>query len=122
MTIDYIEPGAFLSQGVAFGDMVFLAGITADDRSQDVGGQTGQVLAKIDRLLAAAGADKSRLLTAQIWLRDIATWAEMNAVWTAWIGANRPPARATVEARLAAEGLLVEIMVTAARIPVGNFL
>jgi enamine deaminase RidA (YjgF/YER057c/UK114 family) len=113
--IDHIEPGPFLSQGVAFGDMVFLAGLTADDRSLDVRGQTEQVLAKIDHYLAEAGTDKSRLLTAQIWLRNIGNWAEMNAVWTAWIGGNRPPARATVEARLAAEGLLVEIMVTAAQ-------
>jgi enamine deaminase RidA (YjgF/YER057c/UK114 family) len=115
MTIDYIEPGSFLSQGVAFGNMVFLAGLTADDRSLDVRGQTEQILAKIDRYLAEAGTDRSRLLTAQIWLTDIENWAQMNAVWSAWIGGNRPPARATVEARLAAEGLLVEIMVTAAR-------
>jgi enamine deaminase RidA (YjgF/YER057c/UK114 family) len=71
-------------------------------------------LAKIDRYLAEAGTDRSRLLTAQIWLTDIENWAQMNAVWSVWIGGYRPPARATVEARLAAEGLLVEIMVTAA--------
>ena len=110
--IDYIEPGPFMSQGVAFGNMVFLAGITAEDRSQGVTGQTEQLLARIDRYLAEAGTDKSRLLTAQIWLTDIGNWAEMNAVWS---GENRAPARATVEAKLAAEGLLVEIMVTAAR-------
>jgi enamine deaminase RidA (YjgF/YER057c/UK114 family) len=115
MTIDYIEPGPYLSQGVAFGNMVFLAGITAEDRSQGVTGQTEQVLGRIDRYLAEAGTDKSRLLTAQIWLTDIGNWAEMNAVWSRWIGDNRAPARATVEAKLAAEGLLVEIMVTAAR-------
>ncbi len=115
MEIEHIEPGPFLSQGVAYGDMVFLAGLTADDRDMDVRGQTEQVLAKIDHYLAEAGTDKSRLLTAQIWLRNMDNWAEMNAVWTTWIGGNRPPARATVEARLAAEGLLVEIMVTAAR-------
>jgi enamine deaminase RidA (YjgF/YER057c/UK114 family) len=113
--IEHIEPGPFMSQGVAYGDMLFLAGITADDRSLDVAGQTRQVLAKIDRYLAEGGSDKSRLLTAQIWLHDRDSWAEMNAVWSAWIAGHRPPARATVEARLAAEGLLVEIMVTAAR-------
>lgn len=118
--IEHIEPGAFMSQGVAFGDILFLAGITADDRSLDVTGQTRQVLEKIDRYLAMGGSDKSRLLSAQIWLRDMGSWAEMNAVWSIWIAGHQPPARATVEARLAGERLLVEIMVTAARKPGGG--
>ena len=113
--IDHIEPGPFMSQGVTFGDFVFLAGVTCDDRTLGVRGQTDQILAKIDRYLAAGGSHKSRILTTQIWLRDIGTWAEMNAAWTIWIAGNPAPARATVEARLAGEGLLVEIMVTAAR-------
>ncbi len=113
--IDHIEPGPFLSQGVVFGDFVFLAGLTCDDRSLGVQGQTEQILAKVDKYLALGGSDKSRILTAQIWLRDIGTWAEMNTAWTTWIAGNPAPARATVEARLAGEGLLVEIMITAAR-------
>jgi enamine deaminase RidA (YjgF/YER057c/UK114 family) len=112
--ITAIEPGHYMSQGTVFGDTVYLAGLTAGDRTLDVRGQTAQVLAKIDHYLAEAGTDKSRLLTAQIWLTDIGNWAEMNEVWSAWIAGHRPPARATVEARLAAEGLRIEIMVTAA--------
>ena len=72
------------------------------------------ILDSIDHYLAEAGTDKSKLLSAQIGLTDIATWADMNEVWMAWIDPANPPARATVEAPLAAEGLSIEIMVTAA--------
>jgi enamine deaminase RidA (YjgF/YER057c/UK114 family) len=115
MTIRRIEPGTYLSRAVVHGDKVYVAGLTADDLAKDVAGQTQEILAKIDQYLSKAGTDKSKLLTAQIWLRDIATFGEMNKVWEGWIDTANPPARATVEARLAGDRYLVEIMVTAAR-------
>ena len=115
MTVRRIDPGPYLSRAVVAGDFAFLAGLTADDTAADVGGQTAQILRKIDHYLAEAGSDKSRIVSAQIWLRDIAQWGEMNKVWTGWIDKNNPPARATVEAKLANERILVEIMVTAFR-------
>jgi enamine deaminase RidA (YjgF/YER057c/UK114 family) len=115
MTVKRIEPGARMSQAVVHGDTVYLAGVVADDTKQDVKGQTKQILAKIDRLLAAAGSDKSKLLSANIWLTDISTWAQMNEVWDAWVAPGNAPARATVEAKLAGPAYRVEIMVQAAK-------
>lgn len=115
MAIRRIEPGTYLSRAVVYDNLVFLAGLTADDQTQDVAGQTRQILAKIDRYLKEGGTDKSKILSAQIWLRDIATFKEMNGAWEAWVDRANPPARATVEARLAGDRILVEIMVTAAR-------
>jgi enamine deaminase RidA (YjgF/YER057c/UK114 family) len=103
-----------MSGAVVHGNTVYLAGLTADDKSQDVKGQTRQILAKIDGLLAEAGSDKSKILSANIWLTDIGTWSQMNEVWDAWVAPGHTPARATVEAKLAAPGLTVEIMVQAA--------
>ena len=100
---------------VIFNKMVFLGGQVADDRSQDIRGQTIQALAKIDRFLAEAGTDKRRLLTAQIWLKDIARdFAGMNEAWDAWIDSECAPARATAQCELGAPGGLIEIIVTAA--------
>ena len=93
---------------------VYLAGMTADDTSGDTVAQTEEVLAKIDTYLAMAGADKTKLLSATIWLRDIADFDKMNSVWDAWIDRSAMPVRATVEARLAGDAYRVEIMVTAA--------
>jgi enamine deaminase RidA (YjgF/YER057c/UK114 family) len=104
-----------MSRAVAHGTTLYLSGLTADDLAQDTGGQTRQILAKIDRYLAEGGSDKSRLLSANIWLRDIAHFDAMNAEWDAWVDRANPPARATVEARLAGDRYLVEIMVVAAR-------
>ena len=115
MTIDRRHTGPRMSQIVVHGDTVYLAGQVADDRSADVRGQTGQILAKIDRYLAEAGTDKSKLLSATIWLSDISTFNEMNAVWDAWVAEGNPPARACVEAKLAAPELKVEVGVIAAR-------
>lgn len=115
MDIRRIDPGPYLSRAVVCGDFVFLAGLTADDRSEDVAGQTRQILRKIDHYLVEAGSTRARLLSAQIWLKDIGTWEAMNRVWSAWIDKANPPARATVEAKLAGDDYLVEIMVTAAR-------
>ena len=115
MTIDRRHVGPRMSQIVVHNDTVYLAGQVADDRSAGVRGQTEQILAKIDRYLAEAGTDKSKLLSATIWLSDIATFDEMNAVWDAWVAGGKPPARACVEARLAAPELRVEVGVIAAR-------
>jgi len=114
MTIKRIQAGPRMSDAVVYNGMVFLAGQVADDAKQDVSGQTKQVLAEIDKLLAEAGTDKSRLLSASIYLADMADFAAMNAVWDAWVSPGNTPARATVEAQLARPGWLVEIMVTAA--------
>lgn len=115
MSVQRIKPGPRMSQAVVHGNTVYLQGVTADDQSQDVKGQTAQILAKIDALLAQAGTDKSKLLSANIWLTDIGTWSQMNEVWDAWVSPGNAPARATVEAKLAAPGLKVEIMVQAAK-------
>jgi len=103
-----------MSQAVVCNGMVFLAGQVAEDTRLDVGGQTQQVLAAIDRLLAEAGSDKSRLLSAQIFLADMADFAAMNAVWESWVVPGQTPARATVQAAMAAPGYKVEVVVTAA--------
>ena len=102
-----------MSQAVICNGMVFLAGQVAEDTRQDVGGQTRQVLAAIDRLLAEAGSDKSRLVSAQIFLADMADFAAMNKVWEAWVVPGQTPARATVQAAMAAPEYRVEIVVTA---------
>lgn len=115
MSIERIEPGPLMSQGVIHGDTVYLSGLVARDLDADVKGQTAQILDRIDELLAAAGSDKTKLLKANIWLTDIATWADMNEVWAAWVPAGAAPARATVEAPLANPRIKVEIMVEAAR-------
>ncbi len=116
MDVQRIEPGKRMSQAVAFGDMVYLAGqVAADTVGTGVTIQTQQILVEIDRLLAAAGSDKTRILSATVYLADIATFSEMNAAWDAWVSPENPPARATVEARLAGPEYLVEIVVVAAR-------
>ena len=92
-----------------------VAGLTADDAKADVKGQTKQILDKVDKFLAEAGTDKSKILSANIWLTDITTWGQMNEVWDAWISPGNAPARATVEAKLANPALKVEIMVQCAK-------
>jgi enamine deaminase RidA (YjgF/YER057c/UK114 family) len=104
-----------MSKAVVHGDTVYLAGIVADDTAADVKGQTEQILATIDALLAEAGSDKSKLLKANIWLSDMSTFAQMNEAWDAWIVPGQTPARATVESKLATPAYTVEIMVEAAR-------
>ncbi|TLX53951.1 RidA family protein [Stutzerimonas nosocomialis] len=116
MTLQRIESNPRLSAAVTYADLVLLAGQVPDDRSLDAAGQTREVLTKIDRLLEAAGSNRSRLLSAQIWLKDIdADFAAMNQAWSAWLPEGCAPARATVQARLASPQVLVEIMVIAAR-------
>lgn len=114
MTVKRLHSGPRMSQAVVHGDTVYLAGQVAADPVPSVAEQTRQVLARIDQLLAEAGTDKSRLLSANIWLADIGRFDEMNAVWDAWVAPGNTPARATVQASLAHPQYLVEIMVVAA--------
>jgi enamine deaminase RidA (YjgF/YER057c/UK114 family) len=108
------ESNARMSRIVVHGNTVYIAGVTSR-AADDIATQTRDVLSKIDEYLASAGTDKSRLLQAQIWLKDIERDFEgMNAVWGAWADAANMPTRATCEAKLAAPELLVEIIVTAA--------
>ena len=116
MTINRIDVGARLSKVVIHGDTVYLAGLTADKTAgQSVGAQTQEILAAIDGLLTKAGTDKSKLLTATIWLSDIRTVDEFNKVWDAWVIAGQTPARACIEALLQGPDKKIEIQVTAAR-------
>jgi enamine deaminase RidA (YjgF/YER057c/UK114 family) len=114
MTIQRIEAGPRMSQAVVMNGTVYVAGqVALDAPGKSVTEQTRAVLASIDRLLAAAGTDKTRLAQATIWLADMSTFAEMNAVWDAWVAPGCTPARATVEAKLAAPQYTVEIAVVA---------
>jgi enamine deaminase RidA (YjgF/YER057c/UK114 family) len=116
MSVERKEVGPRMSQIVIHGDTVYLAGIVArQNADKSVTEQTREILGTIDQYLSQAGTDKSKLLSANIWLADIGTFAEMNAVWDAWVSPGHTPARATVEARLAAPQYKVEIMVVAAR-------
>jgi enamine deaminase RidA (YjgF/YER057c/UK114 family) len=114
MTIERIECGARMSQAVVHGDTVYVAGQVNKD-VPDVHGQTVAILKQIDDLLAKAGSSKSRILSATIYLADIKTFADMNKAWDAWVPALATPARATVEAKLAAPEYVVEIAVIAAK-------
>jgi enamine deaminase RidA (YjgF/YER057c/UK114 family) len=110
-----IETDKRRSRVVVYNGTVFVGGMTADDRSQGIKEQTRQTLARIEKFLADAGTDKSRLLTAQIWLKDLARDFEgMNEVWNAWTAPNAAPTRATAQCEMGAPDVLVEIIVTAA--------
>ena len=106
--------GKRLSEIVIHGSTVYLAGEVPDDTTKDITGQTQEVLAKIDKLLAKVGSDKSKLLSAQIFLPDMADFPGMNAAWEAWVVPGQTPARATIEAGLANPAYKVEIMCIAA--------
>lgn len=108
-------PGPRMSRCVVNGDMVYLCGLVAGDASQDVAGQTKQILDAIDGYLAKAGTSKSKLLAAQLWITDMANFRAMNEVWNAWVDPANPPVRACVQAGLARPEILVEIMVTATK-------
>lgn len=113
MTIKRFESGPRMSQAVTANGFAFLAGQVATDPTADVEGQTRQILGEIDRLLAAVGTAKDRILTATVYLADIGTFAQMNKAWDSWVPAQAKPARATVQASLAAPEYRVEIQVTA---------
>jgi enamine deaminase RidA (YjgF/YER057c/UK114 family) len=109
-----IDPGPRLSEASVRGDRMYLSGMIPEDTSLDVTDQVKQALAEIDALLARGGSDKTRILSAVIWLADIGDFAAMNAVWDAWVVPGQAPARATVQARLNDPKMKVEIMVVAA--------
>jgi enamine deaminase RidA (YjgF/YER057c/UK114 family) len=113
--IDRTGANPILSKAVEYHGFVFLQGCTAADTAQDIKGQTKQVLDLIDQLLETHGTDKTRLLQAQIWLKDIRDRDAMNEVWSAWLPKGGAPARACVQANMADPRLLVEIMVTACK-------
>lgn len=114
MSIARSQTNSRMSQLVIHNETVYLSGQVANDRTADISVQTQQVLDKIDALLDEANSDKSRILSAQIWLANIGHFSAMNEVWDAWVPDGNAPARACIEARLAAPDLLVEIGITAA--------
>ena len=116
MAIERHDIGPRMSKAVVHGNTVYLAGIVADNpKGKSTAEQTKSILGQIDVLLAKAGSDKTKLLSANIWITDMANFAEMNAVWDAWVAPGHTPARATVEAKLAAPDYKLEIMVVAAK-------
>ncbi|HZW12131.1 MAG TPA: RidA family protein [Noviherbaspirillum sp.] len=115
MTIKRFHVGKTLSEAAIHNGTVYLAGQIAEDLTQDITGQTREVLSHIDRLLAEAGSDKSHILMCQIFISDMKNFAGMNAVWNEWVAEGNSPPRATVEAKLAKPEWLVEMVVTAAQ-------
>ena len=114
MPIERHDAGPRMSQAVVHNGTVYLAGQVSKN-PDGVQAQTRDILARIDELLATAGTDKSKLLSATVWLTDISTWSAMNEVWDAWVDAANPPVRAAIEAALAGPEYEVEIMVVAAQ-------
>jgi enamine deaminase RidA (YjgF/YER057c/UK114 family) len=114
VNIRRFDVGPRLSEMALHNGVCYLAGQVAADGTQDIAGQTRQVLAAVDALLARAGSDKSKLLMCQIYLADLADYAAMNIVWEAWLPAGQAPPRATVQARLARPEWKVEMVVSAA--------
>ena len=109
------EPNQILSKAVEYHGFVYLQGCVCNDTSKDIKGQTQETLAAIDAILETHGTDKTRILQAQIWLKDIRDRDAMNEVWAAWLPKDGSPARACVEANMADPRILVEIMVTACK-------
>ncbi|WP_434558848.1 RidA family protein [Pseudomonas sp. R1-6] len=115
MTIQRIESNPRLSRSVVHNGVAWLSGIVAADCSQDIEGQTRQVLQRVDELLAASGSDKRRLLSVQIWMKDMGRdFAAMNALWSDWVEAAHTPARATAQVVFDDPQILLELIVTAA--------
>lgn len=114
MTIQRFNVQKRLSEMAVYNGVAYLAGQVAADGSQDMYGQARQILAEIDRLLAEAGTDKSRILMAQIFVANMAEFPEMNRAWDEWVAKDNAPPRATVEAKLANPNWKVEIVITAA--------
>jgi enamine deaminase RidA (YjgF/YER057c/UK114 family) len=115
MSINRHHGNQRMSQIVIHGDTIYLAGQVAADAGADITVQTQQVLQKVDNLLAEAGSDNSKILSAQIWIASMGHFAAMNTVWDAWVPEGNAPARACIEARLASPDLLVEVGIVAAR-------
>jgi enamine deaminase RidA (YjgF/YER057c/UK114 family) len=115
MSIQRFHVGPRLSDMVIHGQTIYLAGQVADETSADIGGQTTQVLAAIDKLLGEADSDKTKILAVTIYIADMADFASMNAIWESWVPAGHTPARATVEAKMAKPAYKVEMQVIAAK-------
>ena len=113
--ITRLHVGPRLSETAVHNGTVYLAGQVPDDTTQDIRGQTGQVLGMVERLLVEAGSGKSRILMTQIFLNDIDDITVMNEIWDAWIPAGHTPPRATVQAKMANAAYKIEIVVTAAQ-------
>jgi enamine deaminase RidA (YjgF/YER057c/UK114 family) len=114
MEIKRLYVGKRLSEIAVHNETVYLAGQIAEDTTQDIDGQTREVLGHIDRLLNEVGSDKTCILSCQIYISNMANFPAMNAVWDEWVAQGHTPPRATVEAKLANPACLVEIMITAA--------
>ena len=114
MAITRYDAGPRMAEMTVHNGVAYLAGQIAEDGTQDITGQTRQVLAAIDALLARAGSDKTKVLRAQIFLADLADFTAMNAVWEGWVVPGETPARATVQAALAKPEWKIEIVITAA--------
>ncbi len=112
--VQRFDVGTRLSEMAVHNGLCFLAGQVPADASQDMAGQAAQVLAAIDALLARAGTDKRKILMCQIYIKDLADFPALNAVWEAWVPAGHAPPRATVQANLAKPEWRVEMVVTAA--------
>jgi len=115
MSIEHLDSGDILAQAVVHGDTVYLCGLTPSDRDLDITGQTEEVLAKINARLAKCGSDKSKILSATIYVTDLANKPALHEVWKFWLGDFNRPARAFVGSIELEPGVLVEIMVTAAK-------
>src|SRR5512136_1905545 len=112
MKIERLDAGARMSEAVCFNGVAYLSGQVPADTDKDIKGQTAEVLAEIDKVLSRLGSDKSRLLQAQIFLKDLREFNDMNKVWESWVVPGATPARATVEANLANKDWKIEILVT----------
>jgi enamine deaminase RidA (YjgF/YER057c/UK114 family) len=115
MEIKRLHVGKRLSEIAIHNGTVYLAGQIAADTTQDIAGQTREVLGHIDRLLGEAGSDKSRIVMCQIYITDMANFPALNQVWESWVVPGNTPPRATVEAKLADPACLVELVITAAQ-------
>ena len=114
--IERLEPGARMSEATCYDGRIYTAGVVADEAAGKCAySQTLDILTQIDGILARLGSDKTHILKANIWLRDIADFSEMNRAWDSWVVAGKAPARATVEAKLAAPEYAVEIMIEAVK-------
>lgn len=114
MEVKRFQTGPRMSAAVSYNGFVFVSGQVADDTAADVVGQTQQILQKIEKVLEKAGSDKTKILSATIWLADAASFDKMNSVWDAWVPAGQTPTRACVESKLARPQYTVEIGLIAA--------
>lgn len=113
--IEHFGSNPRMSNIVTHNSCVYLSGqVARADTTQDISGQTKQILSQIEQLLESVNTDKTRILSAMIWISDMANFQSMNKVWDEWVEGMSPPTRACVEARLARKELLVEIQVVAA--------